>query len=580
MTEKKMSGLKLQKNNSQSIFGVFVIIFGIAAITLSIIITPTLATRYLSPDHNISPQGIILLNNYRLTLSIGGMLLFVIGVIFMIVKNLGKRILATLDLKNPVENKPISKYDNKVFILFTVFIVAFSVFISIKNIGNGFFWDDYNLIRPYTSSELRMAWHGNWEPDQFGTPGYRPLTPFFYDLQYRLFGENVVAYRVFLVLLFVIVLVAWGRFLRKIGLSNLIYLCISLLVLSARNSAYHFHWITDGNHLFQGILFIACIWLIYFSVNQSRRFYSFIFSTLSLVIYALSLLVREESVIIFGAAFLLYFYLLYSNKEKHTWQSIIDLLIYLMLGSGITLFILYLGKIYVPHYIGIDLLGPQRILKFTIFLAGFRGGNLYYLVAALPIILVSITFFHALFNKRTINSSRYILFFVLLILVIIGCMPGLVKIRSNLTFFSTLFYCTWLGTAISIFLEHFDRPNLKMLQNGTVVLFLIPILITNISSSLALQESTAYPICYMLNSVDYIWGVYKSATTPEVRLTKTISELNKLGITQENYVTEIPRLICDAYRKGISHPTLQGNVFFPEYYLFSDDWPDWPLTCK
>lgn len=89
----------------------------------------------------------------------------------------------------------------------------------------------------------------------------------------------------------------------------------------------------------------------------------------------------------------------------------------------------------------------------------------------------------------------------------------------------------------------------------------------------------------MLNSTDFIWGVYKNATVPEIRRMNSIAELNQLGINQENWKTEIPLLMCDAYRKGIFHPDKKGDVFFPAYYFFSDWDPNYPFdliqtNCK
>jgi len=50
--------MKLHRYKSQSIYSIPLIIFGIVAATFVIYFTPTFATNYLSPDHNIASEKI------------------------------------------------------------------------------------------------------------------------------------------------------------------------------------------------------------------------------------------------------------------------------------------------------------------------------------------------------------------------------------------------------------------------------------------------------------------------------------------------------------------------------------------
>ena len=478
------------------------------------------------------------------------------------------------------EKNSLNRNDLIIFFIFTAIIVVFSIFISMKNIGNGFFWDDFHLVRSFTMTELKMVWHSSWDPDHIETPGYRPLTTLINQLRYWLFGENLVAHRVFLMALYVIIIVAWGRILLNLGLNNFTYLCISFLILSARNSAYHFNWIADGIHLFQGVLFITSFWLIFLSLYTSRRSYAIILSILSLIIYTISLLVREDSIIILCAILFLWIFLLYSNKDKRTKSNLQHLIIYGLLGSTITLTILFIGKYFVPERaFGFHPDGMIRMLKFTIFLAGFRGGEKYYYIATLPIILVCISFILTKYENKKIDSQKYILFLLLMIIVFVSCLPGLSVNRSNLTFFSNIFYCTWLVTGCLIFLNSITPQRLKLFLSGVLAIILIPIIIESTTNNLLLQESTAYPISNMIDTPDFIWGMYSNASVPEKRRNRVITDMDELGITQENYSTKIPILICDAYKKGLYHPTTKGDIFFPKYFMFIDDgW--YPIVCR
>src|SRR2546429_2054892 len=84
-----------------------------------------------------------------------------------------------------------------------------------------FFWDDFHLIRPYSGPEIRSAFHAVIDPDKIETPGLRPCSIFLYTFQGTLFGDNVVAQRVFMVVLMGIFMIAAGMLLLEVGLSFL-----------------------------------------------------------------------------------------------------------------------------------------------------------------------------------------------------------------------------------------------------------------------------------------------------------------------------------------------------------------------
>jgi 4-amino-4-deoxy-L-arabinose transferase and related glycosyltransferases of PMT family len=67
-------------------FGILIIILGVAAIALAILITPTFAANYLSPNHNLALSTIKKLSIYRHVLLIVGILLIISGSISITVK--------------------------------------------------------------------------------------------------------------------------------------------------------------------------------------------------------------------------------------------------------------------------------------------------------------------------------------------------------------------------------------------------------------------------------------------------------------------------------------------------------------
>lgn len=120
------------KYKAQSIIGVLVIIFGIVAITLAIIITPTFATKYLSSDHDLTLDGIKELNSDRFALSLVGILLILFGLILVIIKNLRTKIQGIMSFYHP---KPFH----------TPLQVALYCIFSIILLFVGFFTDSWRV---------------------------------------------------------------------------------------------------------------------------------------------------------------------------------------------------------------------------------------------------------------------------------------------------------------------------------------------------------------------------------------------------------------------------------------------------
>ena len=82
-----------------------------------------------------------------------------------------------------------------------------------------FYWDDFHLIRPYTGPEIQSAFHAVADPDQIETPGLRPCSIVLYNLQGSLFGENIIAHRMFMIVMMGFLMVAVGALSLELGLT-------------------------------------------------------------------------------------------------------------------------------------------------------------------------------------------------------------------------------------------------------------------------------------------------------------------------------------------------------------------------
>ena len=116
-------------------------------------------------------------------------------------------------------------------------------------------YDDLHLLRTFAPEERARAWWGSWDPDGVEHPGLRPLTLLFNEARYRVFGENVAAHRLLLIALFAFYASLLVRVAYSLGVPAPAGVAAGLLLLCSRYSAYYYTWLTDGNHLMQGLLF-------------------------------------------------------------------------------------------------------------------------------------------------------------------------------------------------------------------------------------------------------------------------------------------------------------------------------------
>jgi len=107
-------------------FGVLILILGILGLTLTIIVTPTFASNYLSQDHNISDSRIVELLNYRLISGFVGGLLIVCGLLLLTLKNLER---VEKLLKNALNTSPVTWVILGFSISYLLFFV-FPIFMS------------------------------------------------------------------------------------------------------------------------------------------------------------------------------------------------------------------------------------------------------------------------------------------------------------------------------------------------------------------------------------------------------------------------------------------------------------------
>jgi hypothetical protein len=152
-------------------------------------------------------------------------------------------------------------------------------------------YDDLHLLRPFTPAERAQVWRGTWDPDGVEHAGFRPLTVHFNEARYRLFGENVAAHRLFMVVLFALYASLLVTMAAALGVPLPAAVAAGVLLLCSRYSVYHYVWLTDGNHPLQGVLFAAAT----LALIAGLRRRSAPWLAASLLAFAEAVLVREDA---------------------------------------------------------------------------------------------------------------------------------------------------------------------------------------------------------------------------------------------------------------------------------------------
>src|SRR3984893_337448 len=166
----------------------------------------------------------------------------------------------------------------KVTALTAVLLLAWSALFA-PTFRLPFFWDDLHLVRSYTGPEIRSAFHGVVDPDKIETPGLRPCSIFLYNFQGTLFGENVVAQRIFVVALVGIFMIAVGTLLLEMGLSFVQLAIVLTLFVSSRVFASLALWICLS-HLIMAYTWIALSAYCFVLWTKRGRWFFFV-STLA-----------------------------------------------------------------------------------------------------------------------------------------------------------------------------------------------------------------------------------------------------------------------------------------------------------
>jgi hypothetical protein len=406
-------------------------------------------------------------------------------------------------------------------------------------------FDDLHLMRTFRGSELASAWTGQWDPDGLETPGFRPLSLAFNHARATVFGENVVGHRHLLAGLFALDLALLVPLGRRLGLTPGASITAGLVMLFSRYSAYHLVWITDGNHLVQGLAFlVAALLLVDGLAGPSRgRLLG------SLLAIAIGLLVREDTLAALPALALI----AAAKGPRRTGIAYAGGL------AALAVTLLAWRRAFVPaaQPLGLDLRGFARAIVHAFDPVGVDGFDLPSTVlargwwAVLALTIVGLAFFGDRAARRWAGLWAASAAF--------ACTPGLLLQRDDLLFFASLFVALFLATAWSALWP--ARPSLRPGVALAAAWSILGGAWTGAMLAENFHPASARAIDW---NAEFLYGRYAAATIPPARRQAVAAQLEALGLRAgEQPRQRVRALVAEAKEAGRRRPTPDGRVFFP-----------------
>jgi hypothetical protein len=436
-------------------------------------------------------------------------------------------------------------------VLFSIFFFV-GVAIAFNSLQYPFFWDDLHLVRPFSPRELGQAFVSTYDMDQLETPGYRPGYVLFNHLRASMFGESVLAHRLFEIALCSGYLAIVGLTAIALGFRFWQALFGGILALATKNSWWNLVWITDGIRPYTGLVLAISVYLLILYLRRPSRWKL----GLCILFAGVGLFTREEGLPIYLLipAFGLMYLLIHSANETITsprrsavrflsdlrhsrLYSRLPVIAALTLGLAIILLIYFaLRATFVPG-------APSQIridgwVQHIIWVLDPRGQvddpleTIWFITLGL-LMGVNLIWVSGL---RRLQALFWLLCFVM------AASPGAVATRANLLLYPITFF--------SLALVHIFTQIARVSRVATVTLSIILCIVFFDSvarSRIAQQAVHPLSLDYIQNNNNFVYGHYALAKIPNTRIVELKNEFARLGIgSQTDFERVYPMLRQDA----------------------------------
>ncbi len=430
------------------------------------------------------------------------------------------------------------------FALFAVFS-ATALVVVWPSLGYYWNWDDLHLVRPYTSRELVATLTGQWALSAYETLGLRPVTTLFNHARWMVFGEHLVAHRLFLVTLFAGYLTRLAHLLCRLGGHWVAGLLAGVIALCAKNSYYHIVWIADGIHLLQALLVVTAPHLVLSGVeNRGAVAWVGAWSLLTL-----ALLAREDSLV--GFPFVLVVGAFHAWRRSE-FPAAARSLLRLALALSVAWIAVWVWRLLaVPNapqfkFAADSLVRLWNMAQWTIGLAGQRDGSA-------PVFVL--LFVGAVAVASVLGPQERRLAWLWLFLTAVAVTPGNVRAVPNLLVFAIGCYAIFLG----IVLRAIGRRSPFRL---VVVMVLVGFSTIVSARASRLEQISLHPLSadQMRRDWMFIYGPFRDAVIPEARVRVLREKLDRYGVDTADF--DFERWYTGLAARGLGHPEA-GQPFVP-----------------
>ncbi len=393
--------------------------------------------------------------------------------------------------------------------------VVVAIAVSWSSLGYYWNWDDLHLVRTYSSQELLGTLTGHWDPDHIESSGLRPMTTFFNHARAAAFGEQVLMHRLFLIALLTMYLVLLGRIAMRLGEARWAVLLAGILVITAKNSFYHFVWIADGVHVLQAMFFAGAAWLLLEHLDARGHWYG----AGALALAALALGTREDSLATFPVMLLVGCF--YANGVPARLRNFAICVI------AIAVLFWMWRSAAIPGAAQFHLNAPAIIrfvtmVLWTVALAGQQAFPWIFVAVAAAAVA-------GLLALEVRDRRRATLW----LLAALGTtVIGTVEARPNLLIFPVSFHALFLASvAVSL-----ARQYRWMWMRASLALIMAWLIIVSARAS-AFEQLSMHPMStdQIYRDWHFTYGPLGGATIPSQRRDVLEAKLSRLGVTDPNF---------------------------------------------
>jgi len=409
-------------------------------------------------------------------------------------------------------------------------------------------YDDLHLLRSFTPAERAQAWKGSWDPDGIEHPGLRPLTLVFNEARYRVFGENVAAQRLFLAALFALYASLLAVVVTALGGPAPAGLGAGALLLCSRYSVYHYVWLTDGNHLFQGLLFELSALALLAGLTRS----SWPWLAASITALTAAVLVREDGLALVPV--LLLFGRMATPREQRRALPIYGAV---LLAASLSLFVYRARAVPEAPPPGLDAGSFAVAVARALVPSGPESFDAVSRAVMWVWIAGAVTALVGSLRRRHSPDGRLALVF--LAACVVACAPALTFRRDDLLFFPVTFAALFYGTA----LWSVGRQGGAMRVAAAVSMTAGVLGGAYVSRAFALNFHPDSARAIRWNA-QMMYGPYADrATIPAARRAALVSRLTAQGVRSAADLPALGARIGRARVEGPFRPGPAGTLFFP-----------------